>query len=305
MSTIKVLVTGAAGQYGMFITKEFINTFDFLGTYHSNKSNLLQNANYVCLNIDDFESTTNLISKFKPNFVLHAACYANPQQADAATPKQVYNTNVNATINIAKACDKVGARLIFLSSDLVYAGYRGSMLKEDAKLIPASLYAETKLMAEIKIKANSSNYTVLRNSLMYGIMDENSASAFNKLYHNLKNGKTFNLFTDQFRTPLSFNDGARLLKELIIKIDSNNSILLNDTANFGGKERVSRAEMGDILCEEAGLDKSLINKISIKEFTNIAQVPDVSMNTEKIQNIGLSALSVRESIKEVLSIINR
>ncbi len=305
MSTIKVLVTGSAGQYGSFITKEFCKAFEFLGTYHSNKSNLLPNVNYTNLDINDFEATTNLINEFKPNFVLHAACYANPQQAEAATPKQVYNTNVNATINIAKVCEKIGARLIFLSTDLVYAGYRGSMLKEDAKLIPASLYAETKLMAEIKIKANSSNYTILRNSLMYGIMDEQSASAFNKLYHNLKNGKNFNLFIDQFRTPLSFNDGARLLKELIIKISENKAILLNDIANFGGKERVSRAEMGDILCEEAGLDKSLINRISISEFTQIAQVPDVSMNTEKIQHIGLTALSVRESIKEILTSLNR
>lgn len=305
MSAIKVLVTGAAGQYGTFITKEFTENFDFLGTYHSNKSNLQQNVNYINLDIENFDKTNSVINDFKPNFVLHAACFANPQQADAATPKQVYNTNVNATINIAKACDKVDARLIFLSTDLVYAGYRGSMLKENAKLIPASLYAETKLMAELKIQSISSNFTILRNSLMYGIMDEQSASAFNKLYYALKNGNKFNLFTDQFRTPLSFSDGARLLKELIIKINYNNSILLNDIANFGGKERVSRSEMGDILCDEAELDKSLINRISISEFTNIAQVPDVSMNTEKIQNIGLSALSVRESIKEILTTINR
>jgi dTDP-4-dehydrorhamnose reductase len=38
---------------------------------------------------------------------------------------------------------KVYATLIYTSTDVVYAGYRGSMLKEDAKLIPISLYAET------------------------------------------------------------------------------------------------------------------------------------------------------------------
>ncbi|MCK7523235.1 MAG: sugar nucleotide-binding protein [Ignavibacteriales bacterium] len=55
---------------------------------------------------------------------------------------------------MAELCEKFNSKLIYTSTDLVYAGYRGSMLKEDAKLIPVSLYAETKLMGEIKIQAN-------------------------------------------------------------------------------------------------------------------------------------------------------
>ncbi len=71
MSAIKVLVTGAAGQYGTFITKEFTENFDFLGTYHSNKSNLQQNVNYINLDIENFDKTNSVINDFKPNFVLH------------------------------------------------------------------------------------------------------------------------------------------------------------------------------------------------------------------------------------------
>jgi dTDP-4-dehydrorhamnose reductase len=42
------------------------------------------------------------------------------------------------------------------------------MLNEESKLIPVSLYAETKLMGEIKIKETFDNYLILRIALLYG-----------------------------------------------------------------------------------------------------------------------------------------
>ncbi len=42
------------------------------------------------------------------------------------------------------------------------------MLKESAKLIPVSLYAETKLMGEMKVMETLENYLILRTALLYG-----------------------------------------------------------------------------------------------------------------------------------------
>ncbi|MFH0736546.1 MAG: sugar nucleotide-binding protein [bacterium] len=300
MSSIKVLVTGAAGQYGGYIMNEFSKYFKVLGTYNTNKTNLLKDVNYVQLDITDFENTRKVIEEFEPDFLIHTASFSNPQFAELAPPKLVYLTNVLATENIAKVCETTDTRLIYISTDLVYAGYRGSVLKEDAKLIPASLYAETKLVAEQKIKENSSNYTILRNSLMYGIMHEINQSAFNKMYYSLKAGKSVRLFYDQFRSPLAFFDGARLLKELIQTIFCDNNIFENEIVNFGGIERISRAEMGNILCEEAGFDKSLLDFISLAEINDLPQIADVSINIDKLLNIGLIPLDVRSSVKKIL-----
>jgi dTDP-4-dehydrorhamnose reductase len=92
----------------------------------------------------------------------------NPILSLDTDPKAVYNVNVNATQEIAELCDKYSAKLIYTSTDLVYAGYRGSMLNEESKLIPVSLYAETKLMGEIKIQETFDNYLNLRIALLYG-----------------------------------------------------------------------------------------------------------------------------------------
>src|SRR5690606_41498157 len=100
-------------------------------------------------------------------------------------------------------------------TDLVYAGYRGSMLTEDAKLIPVSIYAETKLMGEIKIQETCDNFVILRAALLFGFGLNHSVNHFHKMYQDLADGKPVKLFTDQFRTPISLIEAAKVISELI------------------------------------------------------------------------------------------
>ena len=120
------------------------------------------------------------------------------------------------------------AKLIYTSTDLVYAGYRGSMLKEDAKLIPVSLYAETKLMGEIKIQETFDNYLILRTALLFGFGLNHSKNHFHQMFMDLKQGKQVKFFTDQYRTPISLNESARIINELV----SND--IKSEIINFGG-----------------------------------------------------------------------
>ena len=71
------------------------------------------------------------------------------------------------------------------------------MLKEDAKLIPVSLYAETKLMGEIKIQETFENYLILRTALLFGLGMNHSKNHFHQMFMDLKQGKQVKLFTDQ------------------------------------------------------------------------------------------------------------
>jgi dTDP-4-dehydrorhamnose reductase len=114
------------------------------------------------------------------------------------------------------------------------------------------------------------------------------------MYVNYKNGNRVKLFYDQFRTPMSLKEISSAINHLC-KADIKNEII-----NTGGKEKVSRAELGEILCKQAGFDKSLIEKISMNEFKDIPMAADVSMNTDKLQSYGVKSKSIEESIKEIL-----
>jgi len=246
--------------------------------------------NNVNADINNFGLIKEIFASFEPDVVIHTAAITNPVPQPGQSPKEIYATNVNATKNIANLCQQFNARLIYTSTDLVYAGYRGSMLTEDAKLIPASLYAETKLMAEMKIKETIENYLILRTALLYGFGLTHSRSHFHKMNDELKNSRSVKLFTDQYRTPIELSEAANIIIQLA-QMD-----LVNETINLGGTERVSRFELGEILCSAAGYDKSLLQKITLDDVTNLPKVEDVSLNTNILQSFGIKTKTIKENI---------
>jgi dTDP-4-dehydrorhamnose reductase len=246
------------------------------------------------IDITDFDSVTEMFNSFQPEIVIHAAAITNTIPLPIQNSKDVYRINVQATKNIAELCKKTKANLIYTSTDLVYAGYRGSMLKEDAKLIPASLYAETKLMSEQKIRETFESYLILRIALLYGLGLSHTSCQFDKMNDDLKNGKEVKLFSDQFRTPISLKEAVRIILQ-IAQMDIN-----SETINVGGIERVSRYELGEILCSVAGYDKSLLSKNSLDDVPQLPKVEDVSLNTDKLQSLRIKPKTIEENILEII-----
>ena len=293
MSSLKILITGGSGLLGQYLNIELAKQNEILTLYNQHPGNCV-NYNSTKVDLINNELFNSVFLSFKPDVVIHTAAFTSPVIPPGIKTKDIYKINVKATNNIAQQCEKIGCKLIYFSTDLVYAGYRGSMLKEDAKLIPASLYAETKLVAENKIREVCDNYIILRTALLFGFGLHHSTCHFHQMYNNLKNGKRIKLFTNQFRTPLSLIDAGKMMSKLL-KLE-----IKNETINFGGIDRVSRLELGEILCRLANFDDSLIDGISLSTVTEMPQVADVSMNTNKLQSYGIAPKGIEESMKDVV-----
>ena len=290
---MKILITGGSGLLGQYLNILLSSKFNILTLYNSNVGNC-KDYNSLRLNICDYNSLLNAFKDFRPDTVIHTAAISHPILPEGISSKDVYDLNVNATKNIAELCEKFNSKLIYTSTDLVYAGYRGSMLKEDAKLIPVSLYAETKLMGEIKIQQTFDNYIILRTALIFGFGLNHSKNHFHQMHKDLQQEKTVRLFTDQFRTPLSLIEGARIINQLV------SSDVKSEVINFGGLERVSRYVLGERLCELAGLDKNFLTKIKMDDVPGLQKVEDVSMSTDKLQSFGIKQKNLDEMILEII-----
>lgn len=278
---------------GSYLNNELSKKFEILTTFINTKgdSDYYQNKK---LDITDYNGVRETFAGFKPDVVVHTAAISNQKKADKLPADIVRKINVEGTENIAGLCREYGARLLFLSTDLVYDGNQGSMLTENAKLNPASLYAETKLEAEEKIQSKAGDYVILRSALMYGLVNRPEDNYFQFMYESLKNEQTVRLFYDQFRTPLWLGDAARMIKEIIDFVE------IRRTFNFGGLERLSRWDMGEILCSIAGLDKDLLVKRSMYDIDGLPKVPDVSMNTDSLQAYGIKAGKYEERVEQIL-----
>jgi dTDP-4-dehydrorhamnose reductase len=289
----KILITGGSGLLGQYLNIECGTNNTILTCYnnHIGNCNTFQNTK---IDITNFDEVRDMFSSFHPDIVIHAAAITNTILSPDQNSKDIYRINVLATKNIAELCETTKAKLIYISTDLVYAGYRCSMLKEDAKLIPLSLYAETKLMSEQKIRATFENYLILRTALLYGFGLSHSSCHFDNINNELKNGREVTLFTDQYRTPISLKDAARIILQLA-HMDIN-----NETINMGGIERVSRYELGAILCAVAGYDESLLRNNSLHDMPELPKVEDVSLNTDKLQSQGIKPKTIEENILEII-----
>ncbi len=277
---------------GQFLNIELSKQNQILTLYNSNVGNC-NSFNSAKINITDSKQLKIIFENFRPNAVVHAAAISTPDTS-AISASYVSQINMAATKDIAGLCAEHNSKLIFTSTDLVYDGDTGSMLKEDGRINPVSLYAETKLAAENQIKNTFDNFIILRTALLYGFGLNHSTCHFQNMFNNLKNNQPVKLFADQYRTPLSIKNAAEIINRLV------SSEVKNETINFGGKERVSRFELGEILCMCAGLDKNLLVKSSMGDLPNYPQVADVSMNTVKLNSLEIKQKTIEESVKEFL-----
>ncbi|MBI2418283.1 MAG: sugar nucleotide-binding protein [Ignavibacteriales bacterium] len=295
----KILVTGGSGLLGQYLNIALSKEYEIHTLYQHHAGNCI---NYSSSQIElcDRKKLEKLFLDFQPAIVVHTAAVSNPQKALAADINHVYKTNVDVTAHLAELCKATGALLVYTSTDLVYAGYRGSLLKETAKLAPKTLYAETKIMGEVKIQRIGPRYLILRTALLIGMGIGHTSCSFEKMVMDLLHGQQVDVFTDQIRSPLVIEEAADILRQLIA-CGIENRIL-----NFGGNTKISRAQLAEIAYRNPRLQAGKLNMITMEQAKDIVPVEDVSLDVSQLIACGITYEPFYEQVhKEVLKIIDK
>jgi dTDP-4-dehydrorhamnose reductase len=158
---MKILVTGGAGYLGAEVARQAIAAgHDVLATrLHAAPPH----GRPLRLDLRDDDAVQRAVMKHGPELVVHTAY----RQADEALEGDV----VRATRNVALASHRVGARLVHLSTDLVFDGEEGAPYDEDAEPGPVSAYGRAKLDAERLVRQLHPDALIVRTSLLYGLPD--------------------------------------------------------------------------------------------------------------------------------------
>jgi dTDP-4-dehydrorhamnose reductase len=293
MSNNKILITGGSGMLGEYLNLFLSKQNEILTTHNSNTGNCL-NYNSIKIDLTDFDKVEKMVRAFKPDVIVHTAAISRIDLCDKMPYEEVYKINSELPQFLSELCNSISAKIIYTSTDLVYDGEQGEMLSEEAKINPVTVYAETKYKGEELIRKTVKNYIILRQSLMYGFSLSKASNYFQTMFDNFKEGRKTKLFYDQYRTPMSVIDSARLIAKLC-DMEVSNVIL-----NWGSGERVNRVELAEELCVLTGFDKSLIESVSMDDIPNIKKVKDVSLSIEKIKKLGLIPLGIKKGLREVL-----
>lgn len=293
---MKILITGGSGLLGQYLNVRLSEHNDILTLYNNNTGNC-KDYNSKEIDLADKKRLGELFKSYRPDNVIHTAAISRPELCDALPRDLVTEVNINSTEYLAGLCQMHNSRLIFTSTDLVYDGDSGGMMSETDPVNPVSFYAETKIVSEDILRNTFDNFIILRTSLLFGMGMNHSVNNFHNMVLNFRNKKKVKLFQDQYRTPLSLEDSAEIISGLL------NTDIRNVTLNFGGMERVSRAELGEIVCSIGGYDTELIERTSMYDIPDLHKVADVSMNTDKLNSLGVKRNSIEESVVKILKVL--
>jgi len=195
--------------------------------------------------------------------------------------------------------------LIHLSTDHVYEGTR-SFYKETDEVNPVNHYGATKVEAERLIRSlYPCRHVILRSSIIIGpqapITPVNRPLLLQFIQTALASGKPTSFFDDEWRCPVSVHDVVDVITACTLRAEEFEHA--GETFNLGGPERLSRADMAEIVSDLCGLDRSLIQRVSALTVNRGVKSPtDISMDSSKIEGfLGRRLTSFKETARRCLS----
>ena len=218
---MKIFVTGVAGQLGHDVMNELASRgytgigTDLAETYSGIQDDTyVTKAEYMPLDITNADDVMKTIQNVKPDVVVHCAAWTAVDLAeDEDKQAKVKAINVDGTQNIANACKKVDAKMIYISTDYVFDGQGTEPWQPDCKdYKPLNVYGQTKLGGELAVSNTLDKYFIVRIAWVFGKNGNN----FIKTMLNIgKKYDTLKVVNDQIGTPTYTYDLARLLVDMI------------------------------------------------------------------------------------------
>ena len=271
--TTRVLVTGASGTLGWTVCEMLAAKCEVTGCYFSHPC-VPEHVGSVRVDLGDPASIESAVAALRPEIVIHAGAVTDPDRCEAE-PETALKVNFQGTQDVARLASGLGARLVYVSTDLVFDGKRGNYGEDDPPN-PLNIYGMSKLHAEEAVRDCCPDALTLRSTLIYGSGSPVSKTSFGRLLDNLRAGRRVQLFTDQMRNPVFVED---LAAAILLALERD----LSGLYHVAGAEAASRCEFGRQVCAVFGLDERLIVPITVDDAVFPARRPlNVTLNTDKL-----------------------
>lgn len=246
---MKILITGANGQLGKDLIKEFNQlNIDIIPTGSK------------ALDITNQEQVLKFILEKKPNIIINCAALTNVDMCESDIDN-AYKINAIGPKNLAQAAYRVDAEIVHISTDYVFSGDTNHELTEFDIPSPKSVYGKSKLQGELFVKQLNPKHIIIRTSWLYG-----DGQKFVQTMLNLSKAKqTIKVVDDQYGTPTSTID---LVKVIIKLINEKNYGLFHCTC----KGQCSRYDFAKEIFNLKNAEVDLL-PIKTKDYSRPAMVP--------------------------------
>ena len=177
--------------------------------------------------IRDADAVRALFGRLRPRVVIHTAYR---QDGDGA-----WETTVDGAESVALAAHEIGARLVHLSTDVVFDGQKGAPYVEEDMPCPVTEYGRAKAEAEVRVLAACPDALVVRTSLIVG-----GPGAAPSKHEQVALDPAMTFYEDEIRCPIQVGDLAAALRELA-------DLDVSGVLHVAGWDAVSRADLAELV----------------------------------------------------------
>jgi len=227
------------------------------------------------LDIRRREPVIDMITDWKPAAIVHLAYRKGDRRSI-----------VDGSRNVAEAAARCGARLVHLSTDVVFGGRQAAYTEADPTFAVTD-YGVMKAEAERVVLDACPTALVLRTSLMYAT--DFLAPIQLDVERALRGEANTTFFTDEYRCPAHAADVA----EAVARLASMPQLV--GPLHFAGPEAVSRADFARAVAQWLGLNPARLRTGTIAD-SGLQRPARIVLDSSRAATHGLRARSVAEAM---------
>jgi dTDP-4-dehydrorhamnose reductase len=159
----RVLITGASGLLGRALVEYSASGWDVRAMTHAD------------LDVSDAPAVAAALESIRPQVVINCAALSHVDQCERE-PARAFAVNAEGPYHLARACRRVGADLVQISTDYVFDGTKGTPYTLEDTPHPLNLYGQSKLAGEEAVRQTLDRYYIVRPARIFGVGGRNFAT---------------------------------------------------------------------------------------------------------------------------------
>lgn len=166
----------------------------------------------VTIDITSLDQVRQFMAEVLPEAIINAAAYTNVDGAEA-DEDAAYRINALGSWNLALACQEADIPLMYVSTDYVFDGTKGSAYDEYDVTNPQSVYGRSKRAGEIHVERLCRRHYIVRTSWLYGHAGPNFVETILRAGAERPELRVVN---DQWGCPTATVDLAAMMSRLLV-----------------------------------------------------------------------------------------
>ena len=203
---MRVAVIGSTGQLGTDLLEVLVDagSYEVFGLSHRE------------IECTDPVSIDKALKAARPDIVVNCAAFVRVDESEER-PDDAFRVNSLGALAVARACAEIDALCVYISTDYVFDGGKGSPYTESDASHPINVYGASKLAGEYLVQQASPRWLVARMASLFGKAGSSGKGGnfVETILAKARAGEPLRLVNDIRMSPTYSRDGAQALEILL------------------------------------------------------------------------------------------